>query len=103
MRRKTKLSNGAEIVPDDLSFGLVAAVLNQESLIILKKYMMEWFDMKVRIMCHIFAAELLTEFKQWTDLEAGMRCFIQIVRYLKTEAKFLFSTLTVYSYTQCMI
>jgi len=31
----------------DLSFGLVAAVLNQETLILLKSRLKEWFDAKV--------------------------------------------------------
>ena len=45
MRRKHK---PVEITEEgNMSFGLVAAVLNQETLILLKKSMMEWYDLKV--------------------------------------------------------
>ncbi|KAL7266282.1 Topoisomerase 1-associated factor 1 [Rhizina undulata] len=48
---------------DDVdTFGLVAAVLNQESLITLNRRMVEWFDLR-----------------QWQELQAAMRCFTQIL------------------------
>jgi replication fork protection complex subunit Tof1/Swi1 len=44
------------------SFSIVAAVLNQEFLVTLNRKMMEWFDMKL-----------------WKELQAGMRCFTQML------------------------
>ncbi|KAI5778884.1 timeless protein-domain-containing protein [Geopyxis carbonaria] len=52
--------NGVSAAED--SFGVVAAALEQEFLITLSKRMMEWFDMK-----------------SWKELQAGMRCFTQIM------------------------
>lgn len=60
MRRKVTPVEATE--DGDLSFGLVAAVLNQETIILLKSRLKEWFDAK-----------------QWIDLEAGMRCMIQLL------------------------
>ncbi|KAF8473455.1 timeless protein-domain-containing protein [Kalaharituber pfeilii] len=61
MRRKVKPT--VEVDADsDLSFALIAGVLNQETLILLQKSMMEWYDLK-----------------QWVDLEAAMRCMIQLL------------------------
>lgn len=45
MRRKVTPVEATE--DGDFSFSLVAAVLNQETLIMLKSRMKEWFDMKV--------------------------------------------------------
>ena len=44
------------------SFGLVASVLNQETFIILNRFMQDRLDMKL-----------------WQDVNAGMRCFTQIL------------------------
>ncbi|KAI5840596.1 timeless protein-domain-containing protein [Tricharina praecox] len=44
------------------SWAVVSAVLNQQFLITLNRKMIEWFEMK-----------------QWTALQAGMRCFTQIL------------------------
>lgn len=45
MRRKVTPVEATE--DGNLSFGLVAAVLNQETLILLKSRLKEWFDAKV--------------------------------------------------------
>jgi replication fork protection complex subunit Tof1/Swi1 len=47
---------------EDDSFALIASVLTQETFIILTRFMRESYDMK-----------------QWQDLNAGMRCFTQIL------------------------
>lgn len=47
---------------EDDSFSLVASVLNQEMLITLNRRMTDWFELK-----------------QWIELQAGMRCFTQIL------------------------
>ena len=44
------------------SYGLVASVLNQETFILLNKQMQDWLDHKL-----------------WLELDAGMRCFTQIL------------------------
>lgn len=46
----------------DDTFGVVAAVLNHEFLVELQRKMLGWYDLQ-----------------QWTDLQAGMRCFTQIL------------------------
>ena len=46
----------------DDSFGVVAAVLNHEFLVALQRKMASWYDLQ-----------------QWTDLQASMRCFTQIL------------------------
>ncbi|PWW75482.1 timeless-domain-containing protein [Tuber magnatum] len=65
IRRKT-LAAAADpkdtATPDSESFGLVASVLNQESLITLNRRMTDWLDTK-----------------QWTPLQSAMRCFTQIL------------------------
>jgi replication fork protection complex subunit Tof1/Swi1 len=58
---KERKAKGLPATEED-SFAVVAAVLNQEFLVCLNKKMTEWFDLK-----------------QWTELEAGMRCFTQIL------------------------
>jgi len=66
VRRRTnkealkKRKNGTE--PEANSFALVASVLNQETFITLNRFMQESLDMK-----------------SWQDLNAGMRCFSQIL------------------------
>lgn len=45
MRRK--VTPLPETEDENPSFGLVAALLNQETLILLKSRMKEWFDLKV--------------------------------------------------------
>lgn len=61
IRRKTVATS--EDPKDDVeSFGLVASMLNQESLITLNRRMTDWFDLK-----------------QWMELQSAMRCFTQIV------------------------
>ncbi|RPA96465.1 timeless-domain-containing protein [Choiromyces venosus 120613-1] len=62
IRRKTQTSTEDPASADLESFGLVASVLNQESLITLNRRMTEWFDTK-----------------QWTPLQSAMRCFTQIL------------------------
>ena len=47
---------------EDDSFGLIAAVLNQETFILLNRFMQERLDLK-----------------SWNELNAGMRCFTQIL------------------------
>ena len=44
------------------SFAIIASVLTQETFILLNRFMQESYDMK-----------------GWEDLNAGMRCFTQIV------------------------
>jgi replication fork protection complex subunit Tof1/Swi1 len=66
VRRKAaakELKQGnASVGPSDDSFSVVAAVLNQEFLITLNRKMVDWFELK-----------------QWNELQAGMRCFTQIL------------------------
>jgi replication fork protection complex subunit Tof1/Swi1 len=59
--RRTK-SKSTALDDDTDSFSLVAAVLNQEMLILLNRKMMEWYDLK-----------------SWRELQAGMQCLTQIV------------------------
>lgn len=56
---------GAEVEAD--SFAIIATVLNQETFILLNRFMQESYDMKA-----------------WEDLNAGMRSFTQIVGRLLT-------------------
>lgn len=58
---KERKKAGISAVDGD-SFGVVAAVLNQEFLVTLNRRMVDWFDLK-----------------KWTELEAGMKCFTQIL------------------------
>jgi replication fork protection complex subunit Tof1/Swi1 len=58
---KDRKKRGITTVEED-SFGVVAAVLNHEFLVTLQRKMVNWFDLK-----------------QWTELQAGMRCFTQIL------------------------
>lgn len=44
------------------SFSVVAGVLNQEFLIVLQKKMQEWYELKM-----------------WNEIQAGMKCFTQIM------------------------
>lgn len=60
MRRKAALENNKDEVAD--SFALVAGVLNQEGLIVLNRYLREWYDLK-----------------QWGELQSAMRCYTQIL------------------------
>ncbi|CUS10895.1 unnamed protein product [Tuber aestivum] len=63
MRRKTLAAGSKDPATSDFeSFGLVASVLNQESLITLNRRMTDWFDTR-----------------QWTPLQSAMRCFTQIL------------------------
>ena len=52
------------------SFGLVASVLNQESFVLLSRFMQDRLDMKA-----------------WRDLHAGMRCFTQILLIVQEMAQ----------------
>lgn len=61
-RVRRKNSDKQSIDTEDDSFGLVASVLNQEMLITLNRRMTDWFDLK-----------------SWIELQAGMRCFTQIL------------------------
>lgn len=60
-KRKASAEAEAEVEAD--SFAIVASVLTQETFIALNRFMQESYDMKA-----------------WEDLNAGMRCFTQIVR-----------------------
>ncbi|KAG0632893.1 timeless protein-domain-containing protein [Tuber brumale] len=62
IRRKTFANSEDPATSEIESFGLVASVLNQESLITLNRRMTDWFDTK-----------------QWTPLQSSMRCFTQIL------------------------
>ncbi|KAH0565660.1 hypothetical protein GP486_000950 [Trichoglossum hirsutum] len=66
MARRAKKGAGSE----DDSFALVASVLTQETFIILTRFMRESYDMK-----------------QWQDLNAGMRCFTQILLTIQQMAE----------------
>lgn len=60
---KGKGTSGIVLEADeDESFGLVASVLNQETFVLLNRYLQRGQDMK-----------------DWKELSAGMRCFTQIV------------------------
>lgn len=61
-RVRRKNSDKKSIDAEDSSFSLVASVLNQETLITLNRRMTDWFDLK-----------------SWIELQAGMRCFTQIL------------------------
>ena len=58
-KRKDK---GAALEADANSFGLVASVLNQETFVLLNRFMQDRVDMKL-----------------WHEVNAGMRCFTQIL------------------------
>jgi replication fork protection complex subunit Tof1/Swi1 len=49
---------------EDESFNLVASVLNQETFVFLNRFMQKSLDEK-----------------KWQDLNAGMKCFTQIVSF----------------------
>jgi replication fork protection complex subunit Tof1/Swi1 len=63
-KRNARRENGKNVmpVPEPESFGIVASVLNQESFISLNRFMQDRLDMK-----------------SWVELNAGMRCFTQIL------------------------
>lgn len=61
-RMRRKASSDQPTDPENDSFSLVASVLNQEMLITLNRRMTDWYDLK-----------------QWIELQAGMRCFTQIL------------------------
>lgn len=65
---------GVETPPDkdgqEESYGLVAAVLNQETFIVLNRYM-----------------QTSLENKEWQDLNAGMKCFTQILLMVQEMAQ----------------
>ncbi len=66
MRRKSKAATKRGNPPKDSdldSFALVASVLNQETFVALNRFMQKSQDGK-----------------EWQDLNAGMKCFTQIVR-----------------------
>ena len=66
-RRKPKQM---EQVHEPDSFGLVASVLNQESFILLNRFMQNRLDLKL-----------------WNEVNAGMRCFTQILLTVQEMAK----------------
>jgi replication fork protection complex subunit Tof1/Swi1 len=74
VRRKAQLeawrkkNSGQDMEPD--SFALVASVLNQETFISLNRYMQSSYD-----------------HKEWQDLNAGMRCFTQILMTVQEMAQ----------------
>lgn len=73
-RRKRKQAEDkkkktSEIFEAD-SFGLVASVLNQESFVLLSRFMQDRLDMKA-----------------WRELHAGMRCFTQILLIVQDMAQ----------------
>ena len=74
IRRKRKQAEDkkkktSEIFEAD-SFGLVASVLNQESFVLLSRFMQDRLDMKA-----------------WRELHAGMRCFTQILLIVQEMAQ----------------
>lgn len=74
IRRKRKQAEDkkkktSEIFEAD-SFGLVASVLNQESFVLLSRFMQDRLDMKA-----------------WRELHAGMRCFTQILLIVQDMAQ----------------
>jgi replication fork protection complex subunit Tof1/Swi1 len=74
VRRKAQLeawrkkNSGQDMEPD--SFALVASVLNQETFISLNRYMQSSYD-----------------HKEWQDLNAGIRCFTQILMTVQEMAQ----------------
>jgi replication fork protection complex subunit Tof1/Swi1 len=66
--RKQSRDGSREIEPD--SFGLVASVLNQETFILLNRYMQHSYD-----------------YKDWQDVDASMRCFTQILLTIQEMAQ----------------
>ena len=64
-----KKKKTSEIFEAD-SFGLVASVLNQESFVLLSRFMQDRLDMKA-----------------WRELHAGMRCFTQILLIVQDMAQ----------------
>ncbi|KAL6718428.1 Topoisomerase 1-associated factor 1 [Lecanora helva] len=59
---KNRKDKRLEDVPENDSFGLIASVLNQESFILLNRFMQDRLDLKL-----------------WREGQAGMRCFTQIL------------------------
>lgn len=66
VRRHNAKSKGAPAEEDD-GFGVVAAVLNHETLITLNRKMMEWYDLE-----------------QTREVQSTMRCLTQIVYHLSS-------------------
>ena len=62
-KQRARKCKQADSIPDgDESFGLIASVLNQETFVLLNRYLQRSQDEK-----------------SWLDLNAGMKCFIQIL------------------------
>jgi len=63
-KREERARAGEEALAkyDEESYGLIACVMNQESFILLNRYMHRWMDDK-----------------DWQELNAGMKCFTQIL------------------------
>lgn len=60
-----KQTEGTEAQSDSESFSIIAGVMNQETFVLLNRYIQSCFDNKA-----------------WHNLNAGMKCFTQIVRFL---------------------
>src|SRR5690606_3354299 len=60
LRREAALRDNPKKIVD--GFSIIASVMNQETLILIQKFMKQWWDLKM-----------------WSELEAVMKCFTQIV------------------------
>ena len=67
---KRKKDKRLEEISDADSFGLIATVLNQESFILMNRFMQDRLDLKM-----------------WREVQAGMRCFTQVLLIVQDMAE----------------
>lgn len=84
MRRSAALKDDPQEVPE--SFEIIAAVMNQETLILIQRHMRQWWENKM-----------------WPELESVMKCFTQIVSRHPPIVNRQIFTNPPYSYSQSKI